>query len=186
MPLHRFASEQDVPFGAETVVHPISGLQPSTVQSSPSSQPAGRLEAHVPVWQVSSPLHRLASEHVVPSGRAACTHPNDGAQLSLVQTFKSLQFGGGPPTQAPFWHASAFEHALESLHALPFARGTASQLSVASLHTPRVHCDVPLEQSRGVPPTQLPALHRPPVVQNCPASHALPFASADPAVQLPA
>jgi hypothetical protein len=155
------------------------------VQSKPSSQPLGRLELHVPVWQVSSPLHRFASEHVVPLGRAACTQPKDGPQLSLVQTFWSLQLGGGPPTQAPFWHASAVEHAFASLHALPFASGVASQLSVASLQMPSVHCDVPLEQSRGVPPTQLPALHKPPVVQNWPASQALPFESAEPAVQKP-
>jgi hypothetical protein len=38
-----------------------------------------------------------------------------------VQTLSSSQFGGGPPTQLPFWQASLVVQASSSLQAVPLA-----------------------------------------------------------------
>ena len=62
---------------------------------------------------------------------------------SFVQTFPSLQFRGGPPTQSPLMHMSFVVQMFASV------QGPAA----------------------GVPPWQIPALHVSPLVQTFPSSH---------------
>jgi len=97
-----------------TCVQPLAGLQPSVVQTLPSSQfGAG------PPWQL-PPAHASFVVHALPSSHAllllACVQPLAGLHPSVVQTLPSSQFGAGPPTQAPPEHVSFVVHALPSLH----------------------------------------------------------------------
>ena len=63
-----------------------------------------------------------------------CTHPDAGLQLSSVYTFPSLQFGAGPPTQAPPAHVSFVVQALPSLHAVPLVFALHAVWLVVGVH----------------------------------------------------
>jgi hypothetical protein len=122
-------------------VQPVPELQPSLVQTLPSSQ----FDAAPPMQK--PPAHVSLVVHASPSSQVAelfvCAHPLAGMQVSVVHTLLSLQFGAGPPMHEPPKHASFTVHALPSLHgAVLFVYthpDSASQLSsvqpLPSLHT---------------------------------------------------
>ena len=98
--------------GTAACWHPVGETQESVVQALPSLQLAGGPGEQLP------PLHVSFVVHASPSSHGALllvwTHPVAGLQLSSVQTFPSLQFGAGPPTQLPPLHVSLVVHALPS------------------------------------------------------------------------
>jgi hypothetical protein len=147
-------------------VQPVAGLQESPVHTLLSLQSVGPPGPQLPPLQVSPVVQALPSEH----GAVLLTYsqPVCGLQLSSVQTLPSLQFGAGPPTQAPPLQASAVVQAFPSLHgSLLF---TCVQ-PLAGLQPSSVHPLLSLQLS-AVPPTQPPALQVSLVVQALPSSHA--------------
>jgi hypothetical protein len=107
--------------GAElfTWVQPVAGLQPSRVQTFPSSQFLAPAPPHTPAVQVSVGVHAFPSLQAVPSLTATCLQPVTGSQESAVQGFWSLQFVGPPPPHEPMPQLSPAVHGLPSLHAGP-------------------------------------------------------------------
>jgi len=95
-------------------VHPDAGLQPSVVQTLPSSQLGAGPPTQAPPLQVSAVVQALPSSQELLLFE--WTQPVDGAQLSVVQTLLSLQLGSGPPTQIPALQVSPVVQALPSLH----------------------------------------------------------------------
>src|SRR5437667_68259 len=93
-------------------MHTVAGLQRSIVQPLLSSQFGGGTPLHVPRLHVSPVVHALPSLHGFVL--FVCVQPVAGLQSSVVQTFPSLQFGGGPPTHVPLLHVSPVVHALPS------------------------------------------------------------------------
>jgi hypothetical protein len=93
---------------------PVEGLHASFVQTLPSLQLAAPPGTQTPPLHVSCTVHALPSEQ--DDVFAACVHPVAGLHASVVQTFASLQFGAGPPTQLPLEHVSAVVQALPSEH----------------------------------------------------------------------
>jgi len=148
-PLHTLASAQEVPFATAVCSQPLTGRQPSTVHGFASSQLRGVPGAHTPPWQVSLPLHTVASAHEVPLVTGVCWQPAPTSQESVVHTLLSLQLGGVPGVQAPFWHVSMPLHALPSLQVAPLATG-------GFWHTP---------------PLQMSAVHGFPSLQSVPTLH---------------
>jgi hypothetical protein len=74
----------------ESIVHAFPSLQLSVVPA-----------VHTPTWHVSAPLHTVPSAHDVPLATAALTQPRATSQLSVVQTFPSLQLSGVPAVHTP-------------------------------------------------------------------------------------
>jgi hypothetical protein len=130
-PLHTVPSAHDVPFVTARFTQPEAALQLSDVQTLPSLQLSGVPAVQTPPWQVSAPLHTVASAHAVPLGRAVVKHPMIGSQLSVVQVLPSLQTGGVPAVQEPLWQVSSPLQRLPSAQDTPLA-------SVGLLHTPAV------------------------------------------------
>jgi hypothetical protein len=130
-PLQTLPSVHEEPFGSGVLAHPVTGLQLSVVQTLPSLQLSGVPAVQTPPWQVSAPLHTVASAHAVPLGRAVVKHPMIGSQLSVVQVLPSLQTGGVPAVQEPLWQVSSPLQRLPSAQDTPLA-------SVGLLHTPAV------------------------------------------------
>jgi len=124
-------SVHDVPLVTAVAVHPVAGLQPSVVQGLPSLQTSGVPALHVPLRQVSSPLHTVPSAHDEPFATGVFTQPVAGAQLSAVQTLLSLQLSAVPAVQVPVWQVSAPLQALPSGHAVPLATAVWVQPVVA-------------------------------------------------------
>jgi hypothetical protein len=95
-------------------------------------------------------------------------HPVAELQESLVQTFPSSQFGGGPPTQDPSEHMSPVVHAFPSSHGLALLvcvqPVTELQASIVQM--------LPSSQFGAAPPTHEPPEHTSSVVQALPSSHA--------------
>ena len=77
----------------------------------------------------------------MPPGHAAlllaCVQPLDGSQASSVQTLPSLQLGGVPATQAPFWQVSRPLHSEVSSQAVPFE--AAACMQVPAMQRSTVH-----------------------------------------------
>ena len=77
-------------------VHPVAGLQASSVHTLPSLQ----LGAAPPTQTL--PLQASAVVHAFPSSQSAvlsvCVQPLAGLQASFVQGLPSSQLGAGPPT----------------------------------------------------------------------------------------
>src|SRR6266849_2108169 len=94
-------------------VHPLAGLQLSSVQTLLSLQLGAGPPTHVPPEHVSLVVQAFPSlqEAVL----LVCTQPVAGLQLSSVQTLLSLQLGAGPPTQAPPLQVSLVVQAFPSL-----------------------------------------------------------------------
>ena len=84
-------------------MQPTVGLQPSTVQLSPSSQSRGVPGRQLPETQVSSPLHGLPSEHCA---------------FEL-----QVQPGIGAPAHCPALQMSPFVQMLPSLQVAPSSDG---------------------------------------------------------------
>jgi hypothetical protein len=99
-------------------------IQESSVQGLLSSQVnRGPPLTQTPRLQTSIVVQRFVSSQGVSFGRSACWHPTATVQTSTVHGLPSSQSGAGPPTQAPAWHASPFEHSLPSLQAVPSSTG---------------------------------------------------------------
>jgi hypothetical protein len=126
----------DRQLGIGVFVQPLTGLQESAVHALPSSQLSAVPAVHVPLWQVSAPLHTVPSAHEVPLARLACRQPVTGSQLSVVHALLSLQLSAVPAVHAPLWQLSAPLHTVASAQEVPFTTGvcvhpkTGSQLSV--------------------------------------------------------
>src|SRR5436305_187463 len=92
---------------------PVAGLQGSSVQTFPSSQPGAGPPLQVPPPQVSAVVQGLPSSQgsVLPPW----TQPAAGSHESSVQRFPSSQLGGGPPVQVPPAQVSEVVQALPSL-----------------------------------------------------------------------
>ena len=95
-PLHASRSPHGVPSVTGVLVHPATGSHWSTVHGSPSSQPTIAPGMQTPAWHDSVPLHTVSSEHDVPSGTAACTHPWSDPQVSSVHGLPSSQSTATP------------------------------------------------------------------------------------------
>jgi hypothetical protein len=172
-PLHTLLSPHGVPFRTDVAVHPKAGLQPSVVHTLPSLQTSAVPALQVPLWHVSGPLQTFPSEHEVPFRTAVAVHPVDGLQLSVVQTFPSLQTSGVPPAHAPAWQDSAPLQTLPSEHAVPFATGVVVQPEVG-LQPSVVHGFESL-QTTGVPAVHAPLWQVSAPLQRFPSEHAAPF-----------
>jgi hypothetical protein len=118
-------------------------------------------------------LQTLLSRHGVPFSTAVVAHPVAGLQLSVVQTFPSLQTSGVPAAQVPLWQVSAPLQTLPSAHAVPFATGVVVQ-PVAGLQPSVVHT-LPSLQTSGVPAVQVPAWQLSAPLQVLPSGHAVPL-----------
>src|SRR3989442_1318617 len=88
-----------------------------------------------------------------------------GSHESSVQTFASLQLGGGPPTHVPPAQVSAVVQALPSVHGSVFGVWTQP---VAELQESVVHT-LPSSQLSAGPPTQTPLAQTSAVVQALPS-----------------
>src|SRR5947209_4738204 len=73
-PLHALLSAHAVPFATGVCWQPLSGLHASTVHGFASSQRSGVPAVQVPPWQVSAPLHTVASAHDVPFATGGLSH----------------------------------------------------------------------------------------------------------------
>jgi hypothetical protein len=120
-PLQTLPSAQDVPLARFPCWQPRAGAQLSVVQGLPSLQSSGDPPAQTPAWQSSFPLQRFASPHPLPFATEVKTQPLAGWQVSLVQTFPSLQTSGAGTVQTPAWQVSAPLQASPSAHEVPFA-----------------------------------------------------------------
>jgi len=149
LPLHTLPSVHDEPFATAVFVQPLTGLQPSVVQTLLSLQSSGVPAVHTPLWQRSSPLQTLASAHDEPLGTGAAWQPRVGLQLSVVHTLPSLQTGGAPAVQTPARQVSSPLQRLPSAHEEPF--GSSGFPQTPSIHTSLVH-GLPSAQSE--PTTQ--------------------------------
>ena len=99
--MQRLPSLHAVPLATGVFWQPVAGVQLSVVQALPSLQLRAEPAVQVPPWQVSLPLHRLASLHAVPLVTEANWHPVDVLQLSVVQGLPSLQLRAEPAVQLP-------------------------------------------------------------------------------------
>lgn len=103
-------------------MQPVAALQPSRVQTLPSSQSGGGPPTHAPAEQVSAVVHASPSSQAPATGvwvqpvvglQASCvqaspsshdtagwTHPTIGTHESVVQVSWSSQEGGVPGTHS--------------------------------------------------------------------------------------
>jgi hypothetical protein len=102
---------------------PPSGALPWSAQTGKPLE-----QTMAPRWHWSAGVHELPAEHApqvpawqtipapqpLPSGSRACWHPLTASQESVVQGFRSSQFAGGPPTQAPVLQWSSVVQAFAS------------------------------------------------------------------------
>jgi hypothetical protein len=98
-------------------VQPEDGLHASFVQQSPSSQFVGPPGLQTPPPQISPVVHAFPSLHE--PVLLVWTHPDDGLQVSVVQTLPSSHPSAGPPLQAPPPHVSFVVQAFPSSHGSP-------------------------------------------------------------------
>jgi hypothetical protein len=141
--LHTLASGHEEPSGRGEVRQPTVGLQLSVVHGLPSLQARGVPAMHMPVWQVSAPLHTLASGHEEPSGTTGLLQA-PSVQMSLVHGLPSAQ--SAFTTQG--WHVGicVFWQPLTGVQvsvvqALPSLQSRA----VPALQTPFWQVSVPLQ-----------------------------------------
>jgi len=147
------------------LTQPRTVLQVSVVQGFESLQFGAAPPTQTPALQVSLVVQALPSSHA--AVLLVLRQPSAMSQVSVVQGFESLQFGGAPPTQAPPLQVSLVVQAFPSsqaavLLALRQPR-TLSQVSVVQT----------LESSQlgGAPPTQAPPLQVSLVVHASPSLH---------------
>jgi hypothetical protein len=107
-PLQNLPSPHAVSSATLVCVQPRAGSHRSVVQGLPSSQLGARPAVHEPRWQVSSPLHALASAQDVPPGFGAVvqTRRVSSHEAVLHAVAKAVQLGV-PPVQTPLRHESA-------------------------------------------------------------------------------
>jgi hypothetical protein len=139
-------------------------------------QSSGVPAVHVPPWQVSFPLHTVASAHEVPFATAMFRQPSAASQLSVVQALPSLQLSGVPAAHVPAWHVSAPLHTVPSGHGLSFGTAVCSQPMTAS-QVSVVHT-LPSLQLGGVPAVQTPLWQVSFPLHTVPSAQDVPFATA--------
>lgn len=166
VPLARVVNEQA----------PVRGLQASMVQGLPSLQVRARPLEHTPKTHDSAPLHRLPSEHGIPSTSVRFEHPSPGLQLSVVQELLSLQRSGVPAMQMPFEQVSVPLQGSASEHDPPVGMGADVQAPVAGTQASTVQGLPSSAHTDGVP-----AVHTP-LLQVCPSQrsasrHGVPIAT---------
>ena len=162
-PKHVSCVVQGLPSSHSSVLlvltHPEAESQASVVQGFESSQSGAGPPTQVPPAQVSLVVQALASSHS--SVLLALTHPEVGAQLSVVQGFESSQSGAGPPIHSPAAQVSFVVQALASSQSRVLLALThpevGSQLSVVQ--------GFASSQSGAGPPAQAPATQVSLVVQ---------------------
>jgi len=152
--LQTLPSAHEVPFDTLTDWQPAMGLQLSVVHGLPSLQLSGVPDVQVPFWQVSLPLHTVASAHDVLFGSALCEQPVMALQASAVQGLPSSQLSGVPGWQTPLTHVSAPLHTVVSAHDVPSNTGLCWH-PVSALHVSLVH-GLPSSQLGPVPGVQMP------------------------------
>ena len=133
MPLQTVASAHELPSATATCWQPRLASQLSVVQALLSLQLRGVPGVQTPAWQVSLPLHTVASTHAVPLGTFGCWQPRARSQVSAVHGLASLQLDAVPGTHTLPWQASRPLQALPSEHGVP--AGTTAFTQVPTLHT---------------------------------------------------
>jgi glyoxylate utilization-related uncharacterized protein len=146
-------------------VQPVAGLQPSLVQTLPSSQLGADPPAQAPPEQVSLVVQALPS--LQGAVLLVWAHPVAGMQVSSVHPLLSLQLGATPPAQAPPAQVSPVVQAFPSLHD---AALLAWVQPVAGLQASLVQTLPSLQFGAG-PPTQVPPAQVSLVVQALPSLH---------------
>jgi hypothetical protein len=101
LPLQTLPSTHGEPLASGVLVQPLAGLQASVVHALLSLQLSGVPDVQVPLWHTSLPLQTLPSLHAVPFNTGVCEQPVAGSQLSVVQTFESLQLRALPAVHVP-------------------------------------------------------------------------------------
>ncbi len=171
--VHAFPSLHDP--ATFTCLQPVDVTQESVVHTFASSQFVGPPLAHDPFEHWSPVVHAFPSLHGAVLFR--WRQPEEGLHRSSVQILLSSQSGAGPPTHTPPAQRSDVVQALPSLHVLVLFAFTQP---VVVLHESSVHGFESL-QLIVVPALHDPPLHRSPVVQAFPSSHAsVLFACAQP------
>src|SRR5438876_145920 len=148
-------------------VQPLAGVQPSVVQTLPSSQLGGAPPTHVPPLQVSPVVQAFPSLQGLEL--LVCVQPVAELQVSVVQTLPSAQLGGAPPTHVPPLQVSLAVPAFSWLQGLVLL---VCVQPVAELQ-PSVVQTLPSSQLGGAPPTHVPPLQVSPVVQAFPSLQGL-------------
>jgi hypothetical protein len=173
--LHTVLSAHDDPFGSAVFAQPVTALHESLVQTLLSLQLSAAPAVQVPPWQVSAPLQTLPSLQAVPLSTGMWPQPKVGSQVSVVQTFESLQSRGLPAEQVPLWQVSVPLQALVSAHAVPFSTAVCVQ-PLAGLQESVVQT-FPSLQLSAVPAVQTPAWHVSAPSQASPSLHEVPFST---------
>jgi hypothetical protein len=162
---------QPPPIGV--LMQPETGSHESAVHALLSLQLSGVPVAHAPAWQVSFPLHTVASAHGTPLSTGVCAHPKVGSQESEVQTFESLQLSVVPEVQVPAWQLSAPLQTLPSRHDVPFNTGVLEQPLTGSQES-AVQTFESL-QLRALPDVQVPPWHDSAPLQTLASGHGVPL-----------
>jgi hypothetical protein len=158
-PLQTVASSQAVPVPTGVCFTPATGSQLSAVHGLPSSVAGGVPGLHIPTWQVSRPLHTVASSQAVPFVTAVWITPATGSHESAVHELPSSMAGGVPAMHMPLaLHVSWPSQTVASSQAVPAFTGVCVT-PVVGAHESAVH-GLPSVVVGGVPAMQLPpALH---------------------------
>jgi hypothetical protein len=175
-PLHVLPSVHDVPFKTALLVQPNAGSQASVVHTLLSLQLIGAPAVQVPPWHVSVPLQTLPSRHDVPLSTAVLAQPVTALQVSVVQTFESLQLRAVPAVQLPAWQLSAPLQTVASRHGVPLATGVFEQPKTG-LQASVVQTLLSLQLS-GVPAVQVPPWQVSAPLQTLLSRHAVPLSTA--------
>jgi hypothetical protein len=180
LPLQRSKSLQLEPAERATCVTPCVGSQLSSVHALPSFTASGVPAVHVPLWQVSLPLHTLPSGQAVPFAFVGFEQvPFVGLQVPASwHASDAVQITGFAPTHVPVWQVSDWVQPSPSEQVLPFAFAGVEQRPVDGLHVPASwHWSIAV-QVTGVPFTQLPdALHVSEPLQRLPSEQLVPVAT---------
>jgi len=162
------------------LLHPLTVLQLSMVQTLLSSQLSGGPLVQTPVWQVSVCVQASPSVHAVPSALAGFEQvPVAGLQTpTLWHWSDAVHVTELPPVQMPVWQVSVCVQASPSVQAEPSALAGFEQVPVAGLQTPTLwHWSdaVHVTPAHKSAPPQTPLVQTSEVVNGLPSSHAVPL-----------
>ena len=90
-----------MPLAAGVKTHPVVGLHVSTVHPLLSLQLGAVPAVHVPLWQISAPLHTVASAQDVPFATGVWRQLKSGSQPSVVHGLPSSHVGAVPAVHTP-------------------------------------------------------------------------------------
>src|SRR5438093_182247 len=156
---------------------PVAGLQvPASWHWSSAEQPREGPPAHTPLWPVSVRVHAVPSLHALPSGLAGFEQaPVAGSQVPA--SWHSSGAGHDVarlPTQAPFWHVSAWVQVFPSLQALPSGLVGFEHVPVVGLQVPASWHWSGAGQTIAFVPVHVPFWQVSACVHALPSLHALP------------